>query len=315
MKLAVIWTLCLALCSLGACSHAPTESGGAGGGGGSGVGGGAGGGGGAIDGDAMVPARAGCKRGVAYGYHSKADFAALGPAISWWYNWSTIPDEDLRDGSYRAAGVDYVPMIWGEAFDVDEAIDAIPEGATWLLGFNEPNFGSQANISAADAAALWPDVERIADARGLSLVSPAVNYCGGDCQDTSPFDYLDDFFEACDGCRVDAVAFHIYVGCHPDGDNKAQWLIDHVESYKARFAQPLWLTEFACTDAADFGEQAAFLEDAVAYLEADPRIERYSWFSGRFDGIPYVDLLGDDGELTPLGEAYVNAPVSPGCAD
>ncbi|HVI01129.1 MAG TPA: glycosyl hydrolase, partial [Enhygromyxa sp.] len=101
----------------------------------------------------------------------------------------------------------------------------------------------------------------------------------------------------------------IYVGCHPDGDNKAQWLIDHTEMYKARFSQPLWLTEFACTDAANFEEQIAFMEDAVAYLEEDPRIERYSWFSGRFPGIPYVDLLGSDGELTPLGEAYVNAPI------
>src|SRR5690606_35003988 len=109
------------------------------------------------------------------------------------------------------------------------------------------------------------------------------------------------------------VAFHIYVGCRPGGDNDAQWLIDHVENYKSRFTQPLWLTEFACTDAANFDEQIAFMQDAVAYLEQDERIERYAWFSGRFEWIPYIDLLGADGELTPLGQAYVSAPTNPDC--
>ena len=234
--------------------------------------------------------------------------------MAWWYNWTDRPDVDLRDGSYRAEEVEYLPMIWGGTFDVNAVIANIPEDSEWLLGFNEPNFGSQANISAAQAAARWPDVEQVADAHGLAIVSPAVNFCGGNCQDTNPFDYLDDFFAACNGCRVDAVAFHIYVGCRPSGDNKAEWLINHIETYKQRFSQPLWLTEFACDDATSFGDQVAFLEDAVAYLENEPRIQRYAWFSGRFQGIPYVNLLGDDGELTPLGEAYVDAPVHPDCA-
>jgi len=249
------------------------------------------------------------KRGIAYGHHSDADLTVLQPAVTWWYNWAYEPDTELSSGTYETLEVDYVPMVWGGTFDVDAITAGIPEGATTLLGFNEPNFGAQANLSAAQAAALWPEVEQIADARGLTLVSPAVNYCGGDCQDTDPFNYLDEFFAACQGCRVDRVAFHVYVGCHPDGDNKAQWLIDHIETYKTRYSQPLWLTEFACTDAANFEDQVAFLEDAVDYLEHEPRIERYSWFSGRFEWIPYVDLLGADGELTPLGQAYVNAPV------
>jgi hypothetical protein len=263
--------------------------------------------------DEGPPETSSCKRGIAYGHHSDADLAALQPSVAWWYNWAYRPDAELGAGTPESLGVEYVPMIWGGTFDVDAAIADIPQGATTLLGFNEPNFGEQSNLSSEQAAALWPEVEAIADARDLILVSPAVNYCGGNCQNTDPFDYLDDFFAACEGCRVDKVAFHVYVGCHPDGDNQAQWLIDHVEQYKARFSQPLWLTEFACTDAADFDEQIAFLEDAVAYLEQDPRIERYSWFSGRFEGIPYVDLLGADGELTPLGQAYVNAPSNSDC--
>ncbi|HEY6880507.1 MAG TPA: glycoside hydrolase family protein [Polyangiales bacterium] len=255
-----------------------------------------------------------CKRGVAYGHHSKADLQALQPGVSWWYNWAYQPDDALRDGSYRALGVEYVPMIWGGSFDASAVGASLPAGASALLGFNEPNFPApQSNLSAAQAAAKWPDVERVADAHDLLLVSPAVNYCGGNCQDTDPFHYLDTFFAACKDCRVDRVAFHIYVGCHPSGANKAQWLIDHVEKYKKRFSQPLWLTEFSCTDAASFDDQIAFMKDAVAYLEQDARIERYAWFSGRFKDIPYVNLLGDDGQLTKLGTAYVQAAANSDC--
>jgi hypothetical protein len=240
---------------------------------------------------------------------------ALSPGSAWWYNWYYEPDSELGGDSYRAERVEYVPMVWGGSFDPQTIIDAVPSDSRTLLGFNEPNFGDQANLSAAAAAALWPQVEQIADAYGLYLVSPAVNFCGGSCQETDPFKYLDGFFAACTGCRVDAVAFHIYVGCNQSGQNRAQWLIDHVETYKQRFGLPLWLTEFACTDAASFDDQIAFMQDAVSYLENEPRIERYAWFSGRFQGIPYVDLLGADGVLTPLGEAYVAAPKAADCPD
>src|SRR6185369_8588672 len=195
-----------------------------------------------------------CKRGLAYGHHSLADLTALSPGVSWWYNWDFRPDQDLRAGVYRDLGVEYAPMIWGAKSDRSAAKTAIADDARVLLGFNEPNFGSQANLSAQAAAELWPELEAIAYAKNLRLVSPAVNFCGGDCQDTDPFHYLDAFFAACSGCRVDAVAIHIYVGCSPTGDNKAQYLINHVETYKKRFAQPLWLTEFACDSAKNDAE-------------------------------------------------------------
>lgn len=292
------------------------DSGGSPSGGGSPGTGGAGvGGGGALGGEGPTGGastggteggdRADCKRGVAYGYHSQADQAALSPGVSWWYNWAFVPDQALAGGSYLDLDVEYVPMIWGAGSDREAAMDDIPDDARALLGFNEPNFGSQADMSAADAAALWPELEAIADAHDLLLVSPAVNFCGGDCQDTDPFDYLDDFLAACTDCRVDALGIHIYVGCNPSGENHAEWLINHVETYKSRFPHPLWLTEFACDDAANEDEQLGFLEDAVEYLENEPRIARYAWFAGRADNVPYVDLLGADGELTALGQRYV----------
>ena len=270
--------------------------------------------GGAPGSGGVTGGRVTCKRGVAYGHHSVADMTALSAGVAWWYNWAFLPDEEVRDGEYATLEVEYAPMIWGAGTDRTAAATSIPDGARALLGFNEPNFGSQANMSASEAAALWPELEAIADARNLKLVSPAVNFCGGDCWDTDPFDYLDDFFAACSNCRVDAVAIHIYVACNPTGDNHAQWLINHIETYKSRFSEPLWLTEFACDSATSEAEQLAFLQDAVAYLENEPRIERYAWFSGRADNVAHVDLLGSDGELTALGQAYVNAPQPASCA-
>jgi hypothetical protein len=270
----------------------------------------------ATDSDSTLLIRKSCKRGVAYGHHSPADMAALSPGISWWYNWYDAPDAELGS-RWLDAQVSYVPMRWGENFDVGQALADIPIDTTTLLGFNEPNFFSQANLSAARAAELWPQLESLADTLGLQLVSPAVNFCGGGCHGDGPVAYLEDFFAACRSCRVDAIAIHIYVGCDETSaglqDNRAQWLINHVEMYKEAFDRPLWLTEFACAESPSVAEQKAFLEDAVAYLENEPRIERYAWFSGRADNMTNVDLLGDDGQLTELGQAYVNAPFTDSC--
>ncbi|MDC0681451.1 glycosyl hydrolase [Sorangium atrum] len=46
-------------------------------------------------------------------------------------------------------------------------------------------------------------------------------------------------------------------------------------------------------------------------LENEPRIAKYAWFSGRADNVRHASLLGDDGELNELGQAYVSAPQGP----
>ncbi|WP_156041139.1 glycoside hydrolase family protein [Chondromyces apiculatus] len=310
-----------AIVSAAACGASDPSAGAGGDGGDGGGSGGAGGNGGSMVGSSSSGMTGGgppsshptgCKRGVAYGYHSTADMQALSPGVSWWYNWTHVPDEGVRPDAYETLGVDYVPMVWGgdglDGARAAQIADEIPDGVRFLLGFNEPNFGAQANLSAAEAAALWPHVEAIADARGLALVSPAVNYCGGACQETDPFTYLDDFFAACEGCRVDYLGVHIYTACQGDGTNKAQWLINQIETYKTRFDKPIWLTEFACDNAGSLAEQRAFMVDALTYLENEPRVARYAWFSGRADNVANASLLGGDGALTELGEAYVDAP-------
>jgi hypothetical protein len=264
-----------------------------------------GGGGDAAPGDSGSGSAPGHKRGIAYGYNSDADLAALSTSISWWYNWSPSPDSTLSSGSYEQDGVEFVPMIWGGTFDTTKLASQVPTTAKYLLTFNEPNFGSQSNLTPQQAAALWPKVQSFAQSRGLSIVSPAVNYCGGNCNETDPYVWLSDFFAACQGCQVDYVAVHWYA-CTLGA------LTGYVKKFETQFNKPIWLTEFSCLDGslpATATNEQNYMQQAVAALEADPMVFRYSWFTGRDNGSPGINLLGAaSGNLTPLGQEYVDAP-------
>ncbi len=89
----------------------------------------------------------------------------------------------------------------------------------------------------------------------------------------------------------------------------------YLSEYESKYDKPLWLTEFSCLDgslAATPANEAAYMSDALALLEADPKVFRYSWFTGRDSSQPAIDLLGTDGgSLTPLGQAYVTFPQGP----
>eukprot|EP00913_Durusdinium_trenchii_P034976 g32718.t1 len=239
--------------------------------------------------------RISAKRGVAQqNFRLNApSLSTLSQRFSWGYTWHHQPMDweggpslaewERRLGAKgravgRRHGLNFIPMVWGEGESrLDLAIkDGLPQNKRALLGFNEPNFPEQANLSPARAASLWPT----------------------------------EFFGNCTGCRVDAVAFHSYT-CY------GRYLKDHIEMYKV-FKRPLWLTEFACSEAGSlerlnaFG-QMAYMREAVPLLESDESIEMYAWFNMFEDDWlhPIVDgkngdagLIYSNGTLTPLGELY-----------
>lgn len=279
--------------------------GGNGGGGGDG-GGGSGGGGSPSPGDGSAPL-ASCKRGAGYTNENALDLPSFQKGIGWWYDWGHNPDPTVT-AALQAGGVEYVPMVWtgptdDATFDVNTIIKQIPEGAHFLLGFNEPNFGQQANLTPQQAAAAWPMLEQIAKARNLKLVSPALNYCGGNCNETDPFVWMDMFFAACTNCQVDYVAFHWY-SC------SAGALTTMLSKFEA-YGKPVWLTEFSCLDGSadeSAAGEATYMKTAIPILEADPKVFRYSWFIGRSTKTETYDLFGDPGKLTALGDTYVGLP-------
>ncbi|GAB3855142.1 hypothetical protein GCM10028822_25970 [Hymenobacter terrigena] len=256
------------------------------------------------------------KRGMAYGYNSAADLQVLAPGLSWWYNWSSIPDAGAAS-VYQGLNVDYAPMQWNGSLNNTTVTTAalasrIPAGAQALLGFNEPNFTSQANMTPSQAAALWPVLEAVAQQKNLMLISPALNYCGSCVVENgvtmnSPVKWLDAFFAAYPTARVDAIAVHTYV-C------QEKYLRDKINELR-KYNKPIWLTEFACGDftpssGITLALQQKYMLDAVNYLEKDPVIGRYAWFSGRNGQIPNINLLAPaSGQLTALGQEYVTLPV------
>jgi hypothetical protein len=250
-----------------------------------------------------------CKRGEAYQSNSLNDLKALSKGISWWYNWSTSPEKSVAT-TFQQSGVEFVPMVWGQQGgppDPATIEKQIPKGAKYILGFNEPNFASQSNITATQAAALWPRIMQIAKDLNLKIGSPAPNYCAGACNDTDPIHYLDAFFAACTGCQVDFIAAHWYACDGP--------ALTHYLGLLKKYNKPIWLTEFSCMDAGDHsvaGEET-YMKTALQILENDPMIFRYSWFTGRWTNPSGISLLAGDGQLTELGNQYVTTPSSGVC--
>jgi hypothetical protein len=240
-----------------------------------------------------------CKRGVATNH---APGSAFGGALTWWYNWSHAPFTTQLNA-------EFVPMFWDER----DANRVVNPGARYLLGFNEPNFKVQANLTPQQAASYWRTLEAQARAAGVPTVSPAMNFCGpaADCNGTDPYQYLREFFAACDGCKVDYVAVHWY-NCDVAS------LRDYLEPGGAlegfeQFGRPIWLTEFACAYGGDTSPagQERYLREAIPYLEQNPHVFRYAWFSA--DPIPNARLVNPDGSPTALGRVYTSLPQS--CAN
>ena len=249
------------------------------------------------------------KRGVAYGHHSVADMNTASQGISWWYNWDAQPDIDIRT-TYSNYNMEFVPQAW-DAAGISGVSAWISQDSKvkYILGFNEPDFIDQANMTPTQAAAAWPKLQAVADQYGLKLVSPAVNYCGSCVYEngityTNPFKWLDDFFTVCNGCRVDYIALHWYGG----GNS----IVGYIEDAR-KYGKPIWVTEFADWESGITPEnQKSYLAGATNFLERDSGVFRYSWFLGRGGGAtvyPYIDLYGASGTLTELGQLYMDIPI------
>jgi hypothetical protein len=247
------------------------------------------------------------KKGIAYGYHSESDMAADSKGLLWWYNWAVAPESRVAN-VFTNYNMDFVPMAWNGSFDETalRAFYASHPNARYLLGFNEPNFTTQANLTPRQAAALWPKLEAIAADYNLKIVGPAVNYCDkcitvNGTTISDPVQYLDSFFVACPNCKVDYIAVHNYM-CYSGA------LKSYIDGFK-KYGKKIWLTEFACWDqpAITLDMQKNYVLGALDYLENDTMVFRYSWFTGdRSGGYPYISLFQpQSGALTDLGNLYV----------
>lgn len=253
--------------------------------------------------DASVPPVTACKRGIASNMAPSAALAptASNPGVVWWYNWAT-------QGTSGSPAIEFDPMIWGTG----SLAGPIPGGSRYVMGFNEPNFANQSNLTPQQAAADWPQIEALAQGTGAAIVSPGVNFCSPctDPSDTDPYTYLTQFFAACNGCQVDAIAVHWYncdlpsLQAYIDGNTSTGGSLAGF----VQFGKPIWLTEFSCGGSSSVAEQQTYMQAAIPYLENNPHVARYSWFSA--GPIPNAQLMNADGSLTSLGQTYVSLPAN-----
>ncbi len=249
------------------------------------------------------------KRGVAFNFGQlpDSDIPLLGPGVSWSYNWSSVSPSSDVISLFAQYGMDWCPMIWNGNWSADNIRaykKAVPT-AQYILAFNEPNLSDQANMTPAQAAALWPEVKAIAQELGMKIISPAMNY-GTLADYHDPWKWLDEFF-ACDGVSlddVDGIAVHCYMG-------SASAVKNYISGFK-KYGKPIWLTEFCDWVNNNISEetQLGFMCETLNYLESDPDVERYAWFipRGNANSKVHYNLLTTSSpiELTTLGKVFVN---------
>lgn len=246
------------------------------------------------------------KRGVAFSFTQITDLPLLSPYVSWDYNWGNTPLEEAASW-FDANEMDYCPMCWNGNYSADKIrafVKAHPK-TKYLLAFNEPNLTDQANMTPAQAAAIWSPVVALAKELNLKLVSPAMNY-GTLAGYNDPIKWLDEFF-AQPGVSIDdidAIAIH----CYMSSPSAVQGFIEKFEKYN----KPIWMTEFCAWDPEPSGypTQMDYMCAVLHYMETRPSVERYAWFmprmSGKVESVPYNQLLDHEypANLTDLGKMY-----------
>lgn len=220
--------------------------------------------------------------------------------ISWAYNWGSSSGGDLP------SGVEYVPMLWGTSStfvdgwttNVEAALSA---GSSYIMGFNEPDLPSQANLAAADAATYYK--QYITPYSGKAkLVSPAVT---SSSSTTEGLAWFESFISECSDCGVSVLAVHWY------GDSVSElqsFITEAISTASNHGISEVWLTEWALASdeggISDLATAASFVQDAGAWLDEQSALTRYSYF--------YVanGYLLTNGAVNSVGAAYASAASS-----
>ena len=259
------------------------------------------------------------KKGVAFGSavksHWPAAFNALNPA--WHYSWGRTVEEE------HPKGLEFVPQFWGKNSVTLEAIQHLKPyilsgKGKYIIGFNEPDLESQANMTVAEAILKWQLLEQYLKEEGLfdkvELISPVVahNYAS----------WLQDFLQQAEHhkLKVDYVGLHLYTDSGINTSAKfINRLIKIYDTYVAPYGKKVWLKEFSVRDgnAKKVGDNiyspefvSTFMSQVIPFLEMTDWVFRYAWFSNVVNGHNYpkqessVLFNTKSGKTTLLGDFY-----------
>lgn len=201
-------------------------------------------------------------------------------------------------------------MVWGPTSATPTVFRTLAAGKaggayTTLLGFNEPDHASQANMTPQQAIGLWPQLEQT----GLRLGSPAPA--------VAEDGWLKAFMTLAEQhhYRVDFIALHFYVD-YTDAAAIARMQATLTRIHN-EFGKPIWITELGALDTRPWGEAMTseptearavdYLAKTTRMLDSLPFVQRYAWFTDNCWSTPQFrlsSLYDAAGKLTPLGQAY-----------
>jgi len=238
----------------------------------------------------ILPKRTTCKLGAAY---NDASLISLVSSACWAYNWGDSP------GGTVPSGVEYTPMLWGTPFfdGWTSAIESeLAAGATHIMGFNEADLSTQANLSPADAVTYYKELITPYK-NSATLVTPSVTNGAGDDMGLG---WMSTYLDICNGtCGQKVMNIHWYAG--GTVESMMENLQDHVTQAIALANKhnifEVWLTEFGSVGV-DSDTENEFLTQALAFLNGNSSVGRYAYFMTG-DGT----LLNGDA-LSSLGEVY-----------
>jgi hypothetical protein len=256
------------------------------------------------------------KRGIPANSLSAADFRALAPGVSWYYNWGATPLAKPADVT-----MDFIPMAWNGSPGFQTSISSYLAAGNrpWrVFALNEPNFNTQANMTPSNAAVTFEQVKAICDPYNIPVIAPHMAIGTASNQSVTAYDpiqgsnvtytfqepYLAAFLYYCGAATPAGVSSHSY-----GGYGEVTWLMNLMHTDYP--TQTVWMTEFnagggATTDAAVLAD----LIQSVDFCERTPWIEGYAWFMARINGDTHNSILSTtSGVLTAAGQAYVQMPV------
>ena len=245
------------------------------------------------------------KRGLAYNAPNfTASFSVSGrpSKVSWSFNWYSFPYTVNQERTGYNPAVEFSPMLWSTAADLTSVWSSNVEksiadyGATTAVAFNEPDLcGSGASCMELSEAVSGYQTHMNPLAGKVRLGAPAVTNGEGPLMGLS---WLSKFLDQCTGCHIDFIPIHWY----GDASNTSAFERYVTQASKVAGKRPLWITEFGDSSGKPEATRR-FLEETIAWLDENERVERYTWF-----WVAPGSLINANGTgLSELGEIYNRA--------
>jgi hypothetical protein len=242
------------------------------------------------------------KKGAFITYSACQDVSAL--RASWYLSNGVQPPAGCPQPDPR-----FVPVIHnaGSMAQLSTAISQA-QVSGWLKGFIEPNLAWQGNVSPAQAAVFWRQIEIEADAvGGIKLVSPSPSQHDPGWLWRMVVEYRARYGGQ---PRFDAIGWNYY---HREPEQTQAYLRTRRQDALANnYNVPVWVIEYAGECWNNGTGNQAIMNSVTPWFGETAWISRYAWFANRIVGTePWgpgwqsCSLVNPStGALNPLGQLY-----------